>query len=52
MLFRSRLVVTSGHVIRRPDLPPDAVFIAKPWRPMDVLVEAERAAREPAPPIS
>lgn len=49
---RARLVVTSGHVIRRPDLPPDAVFIAKPWRPMDVLVEAERAAREPAPPIS
>ena len=49
---RARLVVTSGHGIRRPDLPQDAVFIAKPWRPMDVLVEAERAAREPSPPIA
>lgn len=49
---RARLVVTSGHRVRRPDLPQDAVFIAKPWRPMDVLVEAERAAREPAPPIA
>ncbi len=49
---RARLVVTSGHVVQRPDLPQDAVFIAKPWRAMDVLVEAERAAREPAPPIA
>ncbi len=32
--------------------PDDAVFIAKPWRAVDVLVEAERAAREPAPPIA
>ncbi|MFC6788308.1 response regulator [Methylobacterium komagatae] len=48
---RARLVITSGHGIRRPDLPTDAVFIAKPWRPMDVLVEAERAAREQAPPV-
>jgi CheY-like chemotaxis protein len=49
---RARLVVTSGHGIRRPDLPEEAVFIAKPWRAMDVLVHAERAAREPAPPIA
>jgi hypothetical protein len=27
------------------------VFIAKPWRPLDVLVEAERAATQPAPPV-
>lgn len=49
---RARLVVTSGHGVRRPELPDDAVFIAKPWRPVDVLIEAERAAREPSPPIA
>lgn len=49
---RARLVVTSGQGVRRPELPRDAVFIAKPWRAVDVLVEAERAAREPAPPIA
>ncbi|MCJ2069539.1 response regulator [Methylobacterium sp. J-030] len=48
---RARLVVTSGHGLPRPELPQEAVFIAKPWRPRDVLVEAERAAAEPAPPI-
>lgn len=49
---RARLVVTSGQRVQRPELPQEAVFIAKPWRAMDVLVEAERAAREPAPPIA
>ena len=49
---RARLVVTSGHGIRRPDLPSEAVFIAKPWRALDVLVEAERATIEPSPPVS
>lgn len=49
---RARLVITSGHGVRRPELPKEAVFIAKPWRPVDVLIEAERAAREPAPPIA
>ncbi|WP_091716173.1 response regulator [Methylobacterium phyllostachyos] len=48
---RARLVVTSGHDLPRPELPREAVFIAKPWRPLDVLVEAERAAAEPAPPV-
>ena len=48
---RARLVVTSGHALPRPDLPAEAVFIAKPWRPLDVLVEAERAAAEPASPV-
>lgn len=48
---RARLVITSGHDLPRPELPQEAVFIAKPWRPLDVLVEAERAASEPAPPI-
>ncbi|MCJ2086502.1 response regulator [Methylobacterium sp. E-005] len=48
---RARLVVTSGRGLSRPDLPREAVFIAKPWRPFDVLVEAERAAADPPPPI-
>ncbi|WP_010683865.1 response regulator [Methylobacterium mesophilicum] len=48
---RARLVITSGHGLPRPDLPAEAVFIAKPWRPLDVLVEAERAAADPAPPV-
>ncbi|WP_246695366.1 response regulator [Methylobacterium sp. P1-11] len=48
---RARLVVTSGHGLPRPDLPAEAVFIAKPWRPFDVLVEAERAAADPSPPV-
>jgi CheY-like chemotaxis protein len=48
---RARLVITSGHGIPRPELPAEAVFIAKPWRPLDVLVEAERAAADPAPPV-
>ena len=48
---RARLVITSGHHLPRPDLPAEAVFIAKPWRALDVLVEAERAAAESAPPV-
>ncbi|GBU16801.1 hypothetical protein AOPFMNJM_1614 [Methylobacterium jeotgali] len=46
---QARLVVTSGRYAGRPALPDNAVFIAKPWRPADVLVEAERAATEPPP---
>lgn len=48
---RARLVVTSGQAVPRPELPREAVYIAKPWRPLDVLVEAERAAAERAPPV-
>lgn len=48
---RARLVITSGHHLPRPDLPAEAVFIAKPWRALDVLVEAERAAAELPPPV-
>ncbi|WP_438346751.1 response regulator [Methylorubrum populi] len=50
---RTRLVVTSG-VEPEPGvaLPEGAVFIPKPWRAFDVLVEAERAARDPSPPVS
>lgn len=48
---RTRLVLTSGHGLERPDLPRDAVFIPKPWRPRDVLAEAHRAAGEPPPAV-
>ncbi|WP_375464820.1 response regulator [uncultured Methylobacterium sp.] len=48
---RARLVVTSGHCVDRPDIPTEAVFIQKPWRALDVLLEAERASGEPPPPI-
>jgi DNA-binding response OmpR family regulator len=38
------VLVTSGHPgDRLQDLPRGAVYIAKPWRVLDVLVEAERA---------
>ncbi len=49
----TRLIVTSG-VEPEPGeaLPEGAVFIPKPWRAFDVLVEAERATRDPAPPIA
>ncbi|WP_375456397.1 response regulator [uncultured Methylobacterium sp.] len=49
---RARLVVTSGHCVGRPEIPPEAVFIQKPWRPFQVLVEAERATLQPAPPVA
>lgn len=46
----ARMVVTSGRRTQRPsNLPPQAVFIPKPWRPFDLLVEAERATTEPQP---
>ncbi|GJD96441.1 response regulator [Methylobacterium iners] len=47
---QARLVVTSGHRPVRPDaLPAQAVFIPKPWRPLDVLTEAALAAGEGQP---
>ncbi len=49
---RARLVITSGHGVRRPELPSEAVFIPKPWRAFDVLVEAERAAAGQVPPVT
>ncbi|NEU10979.1 response regulator [Methylobacterium sp. BTF04] len=45
-----RVVVTSGRRAERPaTLSPQAVFIPKPWRPFDLLVEAERATTETQP---
>lgn len=46
----ARVVVTSGRRTERPaTLAPQAIFIPKPWRPFDLLVEAERATTESQP---
>ena len=37
-----KVIVTSGDVT--PILPPDMMFMPKPWRALDVLREAEKAA--------
>jgi CheY-like chemotaxis protein len=48
---RARLVITSGQPVARPEVPAEAVFIPKPWRALEILVEAERAACAPKPPL-
>jgi CheY-like chemotaxis protein len=48
-IFRSHcpsasLIVSSGRSDDRlSDLPPDAVYLAKPWRALDILIIAEHA---------
>ena len=50
---KTRLVVTSGLASRRLDeMPEKAVFISKPWRSVDLLVLAERAAGKPPPAVA
>lgn len=50
---KARLVVTSGVAPERCDeIPERAVFIPKPWRAFDVLVEAGRASDEPPPAVA
>lgn len=49
---KARLVITSGcEIERHVEIPNDAVFIPKPWKAVDVLVEAGRAANEQPPVI-
>lgn len=49
----ARMVVTSGRRAARPGtLPEQAVFIPKPWRPFDLLTEAELATSAPQPIVS
>ncbi|MGU3538817.1 response regulator [Methylobacterium sp. A54F] len=44
-----RLVVTSGEAAHRTrELPGAAVYLDKPWRALDVLVQVDRAVRRPA----
>ena len=43
--------------LRRPGaasdgLPEGVVFMPKPWRGLDVLVQAEKAVHEPQPPVT
>ncbi len=48
-----RIVLTSGDPgIELSDLPEGVTFMPKPWRGLDVLVQAERAVREPQPPVT
>jgi len=48
-----RIVLTSGAVDSRLDDLPDCVtFMAKPWRGLDVLVQAEKAVHQPQPPVT
>jgi CheY-like chemotaxis protein len=48
-----RIVLTSGAADGRLDELPDCVtFMPKPWRGLDVLVEAEKAVLRPQPPVA
>jgi DNA-binding NtrC family response regulator len=50
---RIRIVLTSGDPgALLDDLPDCVTFMPKPWRGLDVLVEAERAVRQPQPPVT
>jgi DNA-binding NtrC family response regulator len=43
-----KVVVTSGDpTVELDGLPPCATFMPKPWRALDVLIEAERAIKAP-----
>jgi DNA-binding NtrC family response regulator len=41
-----RIILTSGYVSSKADLPDDVVYMPKPWLALDLLVQAERAAVE------
>jgi len=48
-----RIVLTSGDpVVRADDLPDCVTFMPKPWRGLDVLVQAEKAINDPQPPVT
>jgi CheY-like chemotaxis protein len=48
-----RIVLTSGDPgARADDLPEGVTFMPKPWRGLDVLVEADKAIREPQPLVT
>ncbi len=47
-----RVVLTSGDPgTQSDDLPECVTFMPKPWRGLDVLVQAERAIHDPQPPV-
>jgi hypothetical protein len=48
-----RVVLTSGDVGAVSEALPDCVtFMRKPWRSLDVLVQAEKAIHDPQPPVT
>jgi DNA-binding NtrC family response regulator len=48
-----RVVLTSGDPGAVSEQLPDCVtFMPKPWRGLDVLVQAERAIHDPQPPVT
>ncbi|MFC1459528.1 response regulator [Microvirga arabica] len=50
---RIRIVLTSGAAVDELDDLPDCVtFMPKPWRGLDVLVQAEKAIHQPQPPVT
>ncbi|WP_457092595.1 response regulator [Microvirga sp. P5_D2] len=48
-----RVVLTSGDPgAQSDDLPECVTFMPKPWRGLDVLVQAEKAIHDPQPPVT
>jgi len=48
-----RIVLTSGAAnADLSDLPDCVTFMPKPWRGLDVLVQAEKAVHKPQPPVA
>jgi CheY-like chemotaxis protein len=48
-----RIVLTSGDPgAGLADLPDCVTFMPKPWRGLDVLVQAEKSIHEPQPPVT
>jgi DNA-binding NtrC family response regulator len=48
-----RVVLTSGDPSAASgDLPDCVTFMPKPWRGLDVLVQAEKAIHDPQPPVT
>ncbi len=39
-----KIIITSGYASRSSDLPKGVVYLPKPWRALDLLMQAERAA--------
>nr|WP_246529574.1 response regulator [Microvirga zambiensis] len=48
-----RFVLTSGDPCAvSEDLPDGVAFMPKPWRSLDVLIQADKAIRDPQPPVT
>jgi DNA-binding NtrC family response regulator len=48
-----RVVLTSGDPSAQVDnLPEGVTFMPKPWRGLDVLIQAEKAIHDPQPPVT